>query len=149
SADMAAMEAALAGPEFEATVRRASDTFTQNIADARQLMACDSARPQVGCNVELRILAQALRDFDDIRSVFALIMGSFHVDRDNTAVVGVNFVMREDGQYALRDYAAHMQIMRHFTERFPEVPLSLHAGELTLGLVAPAELRDHISLALD
>lgn len=149
SADLTAMERALAGPEFEATVRRASDTFTQDMAAARQLLACSSARPQPGCSVELRILAQALRDFDDIRSVFALIMGSFHVAQRNAAVVGVNFVMREDGEFALRDYVAHMRIMRHFTERFPEVPLSLHAGELTLGLVPPGELRDHIALALD
>ncbi|RYD81743.1 MAG: adenosine deaminase, partial [Sphingomonadales bacterium] len=58
--------------------------------------------------------------------------------------VGVNIVMPEDGPVAMADFGLHMQMLRYFAARHPGVKLSLHAGELELGLVPPAGLSHHI-----
>jgi adenosine deaminase len=58
--------------------------------------------------------------------------------------VGVNIVGPEHHPVALRDYALHMRMFAALKRRHPGVRLSLHAGEQTLGLVAPRELRFHV-----
>ncbi len=42
-----------------------------------------------------------------------------------------------------------MRMFRFFHARYPKVKLSLHAGELTLGMVPPAALRSHIRDAIE
>jgi adenosine deaminase len=42
-----------------------------------------------------------------------------------------------------------MQEIARLSRRFPRVPVTLHAGELTLGLVPPEALRDHIRQAVE
>ena len=43
----------------------------------------------------------------------------------------------------------YTKLLRYLKSRYPKVNLSLHAGELTLGLVPPEDLRDHIALAIE
>ena len=61
-------------------------------------------------------------------------------------VVGLNFVAPEDSPVALRDYKLHMKCIAELNKNFPaaEAGVSLHAGELTLGLVPPRHLGWHI-----
>jgi adenosine deaminase len=63
--------------------------------------------------------------------------------------VGVNIAQPEDGPVSLRDYGLHMRILAFLKSRYPKVPMSLHAGELTLGLTPPRDLRFHIRDAVD
>lgn len=68
---------------------------------------------------------------------------------DNSKVVGVNIVAAENGEVSIRDYTAHMKMFSVLNAQVPKlVNTSLHAGELTLGLVEPEEMSDHINQAV-
>ena len=142
------MAMALNAAGLETMIRTLSQGLDQTMVDTRKTMQCDTPAATAGCQVEVRLLAQGLRDFDNPGSVFALLMACFRLAEINDRVVGVNFVMREDGRYSLRDYALHMSMLAYFKKHYPGVKLSLHAGELTMGLVPPADLHDHIAKAV-
>jgi adenosine deaminase len=63
-------------------------------------------------------------------------------------IAGVNIVSPEDGDVSMKDYELHMKMYRFFHQKFPNVKYSMHAGELTLGLVMPEELTWHINAAV-
>jgi adenosine deaminase len=48
----------------------------------------------------------------------------------------------------MKDYWLHMLMFKYCHSHFPDVKYTLHAGELTLGLVQPEELTWHISSAV-
>ena len=81
--------------------------------------------------------------------VFSGLFSAFAASQDNPLIVGVNIVGPENGLVALRDYTLHMQMFRFLKQRFPKVHLSLHAGELALGMVPPEHLQNHIRSAID
>lgn len=63
-------------------------------------------------------------------------------------MAGVNIVSPEDGETSMKDYELHMLMFKYCHSRFPKVKYTLHAGELTLGLVRPEELTWHIGAAV-
>lgn len=81
--------------------------------------------------------------------VFGSLYTAFAAAARSPWVVGINMVGPENGPVALRDYHLHMQMLAFFRQRFPDVPLALHAGELTLGMVPPEHLRFHIREAVE
>jgi len=81
--------------------------------------------------------------------VFAGLYSAFAAAHDNRLIVGVNIVGPENGAVAMRDYRLHMEMFHFLKQRFPDVRLAMHAGELTLGMVPPAGLRSHIRDAID
>lgn len=81
--------------------------------------------------------------------VFAGLYSAFAAAHDNKLVVGVNIVGPENGIVAMRDYHLHMLMFNLLKKRFPDVHLSMHAGELTLGMVPPDGLRNHIHDAIE
>ena len=48
----------------------------------------------------------------------------------------------------MRDYDLHMKMLAFLKTQYPKVKLSLHAGELVLGMVPPEGLRTHINQAV-
>jgi adenosine deaminase/adenosine deaminase CECR1 len=81
--------------------------------------------------------------------VFEGLYSAFAAAQDNPLIVAVNIVGPENGYVAMRDYSLHMQMFRFLKQRFPAVHLALHAGELTLGMVPPEGLQQHIAEAVD
>ena len=63
-------------------------------------------------------------------------------------MAGVNIVSPEDGETSMNDYWLHMIMFKYCHSRYPNVKYTMHAGELTLGLVQPEELTWHISAAV-
>lgn len=63
-------------------------------------------------------------------------------------MAGVNIVSPEDGETSMKDYWLHMIMFKYCHSRFPNVKYTLHAGELTLGLVQPEDLTWHIRSAV-
>lgn len=63
-------------------------------------------------------------------------------------MAGVNIVSPEDGETAMKDYWLHMVMFKYCHSQFPTVKYSMHAGELTLGLVKPEDLTWHIREAV-
>ena len=80
--------------------------------------------------------------------VFNTLYGSFEIARRTNLVVGVNIVAPEHGHVSMRDYSLHMKMFAFLKKLFPKVKLSLHAGELVLGMVPPEGLRFHIREAV-
>jgi adenosine deaminase len=71
------------------------------------------------------------------------------VSRDKSSLlVGVNIVGPENGVVAMRDYWLHMQMFKYLKNKFPKVKTSMHAGELSMGMVRPEDLTYHISDAV-
>lgn len=63
-------------------------------------------------------------------------------------MAGVNIVSPEDGETSMKDYWLHMIMFNYCHSRYPNVKYTMHAGELTLGLVPPEELTWHIGAAV-
>ena len=63
-------------------------------------------------------------------------------------IAGVNIVSPEDGETSMKDYWLHMLMFKYCHSRYPNVKYTMHAGELTLGLVQPEELTWHIGAAV-
>ncbi|CAH0496170.1 Adenosine deaminase [Novosphingobium sp. CECT 9465] len=110
-------------------------------------MACGTPGAEAGCKVAVHYLFQALRALPPGPVYRSLILGFMIADAD-PRFVGVNIVMPEDAYPARRDYKLHMAMIRFLAAKYPNVKLSLHAGEVTLGLVPPQDLRDHIAQAV-
>ncbi len=100
------------------------------------------------CMVRIHWLYQILRGFPP-EQVFAQTLLGFEVASADPDVVGLNFVMPEDGFVSMRDYHLQMQMLDYLHSVYPKVHVSLHAGELAPGMVPPAGLSFHIREAID
>jgi adenosine deaminase len=112
------------------------------------LMRCGTAVAEPGCNVEVRFLYQVLRGLSP-EQVFAQILTAFEAAALDSAVVGLNLVMPEDGYVSMRDFPLHMRMLDYFHDLYPQVKIALHAGELAAGLVPPEGLRFHIRESIE
>lgn len=80
--------------------------------------------------------------------VFSSMVSGFKLARENPKVVGVNIVGQESTYVSMRDYQLHMRMFQFLKAKYPDVKLSLHAGELALGMVPPEGLQSHIADAV-
>jgi len=101
-----------------------------------------------GCNIKIHWLYQILRGFPP-QQVFAQTLLGFEVASADPDVVGLNFVMPEDGRISMQDYHLQMQMLDYLHSVYPKVHISLHAGELAQGMVPPEGLTFHIREAID
>jgi adenosine deaminase len=62
--------------------------------------------------------------------------------------VGINLVQAEDDIISVRDYQKQMSVFNNLHNLYPNVHVSLHAGELSPTAVAPKDLRFHINEAV-
>ncbi|HEY2905646.1 MAG TPA: hypothetical protein VGJ29_07075 [Vicinamibacterales bacterium] len=139
--DFAKLRAALLTADFAGVVVGAA---RQNLERAelrrRQLLKCGER----GCDVTIRYLAQVSRSSSP-QIVFAQMLAGFlEASAGDLPIVGLNMVAPEDNPVALRDFRLHMSMLEYLRRAYPSVRLSLHAGELTGGLVPPESLRFHI-----
>ena len=93
-------------------------------------------------------LYQVLRGFPP-EQVFAQTVLGFELASVDPRMVGLNFVMPEDGYLSMRDYHLHMSMLDYLHSIYPKVRMTLHAGELSPGMVAPEGLKFHIREAVD
>ena len=146
--DLAAMRAHLQDADLDRIAGRMADGLADMETQARTHMRCGTGEPSRGCDVTVRFLAQVIRT-RTAPEVFAQIVYGFHFARSSPLVVGINLVAPEDDPVALRDYTRHMRAIAFAAQSAPDVGISLHAGELTLGLVDPRHLRFHIREAVE
>jgi hypothetical protein len=76
--------------------------------------------------------------------VFAEILFGFELAQADPRFVGLNLVMPEDWYVPMHDFELHMKMLDYLHGLYPKVHISLHAGELAMGLVPPEGLRFHI-----
>lgn len=119
-----------------------------------RLEHCDSTGNALpACRVTIHWLYQILRGFPP-QQVFAQTLLGFEVaqaslDSEHPDVVGLNFVMPEDGRISMQNYHLQMLMLDYLHSAYPKVHISLHAGELAPGLVPPAGLSFHIREAIE
>lgn len=82
-------------------------------------------------------------------TLFKDIVIAFEAAQQSPLIVGVNIVAPEDGEVSMKDYWLHMLMFKYCSSKFGDVKYSMHAGELTLGLVKPEDLTWHISAAVN
>jgi len=121
-------------PIFKAKIQK----FTHDLASLHQ--GIDDA------NFTMRYQTYAVRVLDPLQ-VYTDLFSGYMAALNSPLVVGVNIVAPENNTVALNDYTLHMRMFNFLKSKYPQVHRSLHAGELTLGMVEPKELIFHITQA--
>jgi len=123
--------------------RNAFDSADQGPGFMPCNMIVVSFETSAACILDVRYLFFVLRTLPP-EQVFAQMALGFALCAADRRFVGINLVGPEDDPVALRDFDLQMRMFQFFHARYPKVELSLHAGELALGLVPPTELGHHI-----
>jgi hypothetical protein len=114
----------------------------------QEVLHCDKEPASAPCKVAVRYVYQVLRELPKAQ-VFAQVLAGFQMAASDPRVVAINLVQPEDGINSMRDYHLHMQMVEFAGRLYPKVHITLHAGELTSGLVPPDGLRFHIREAVE
>jgi adenosine deaminase len=122
-------------------------------ARRRAMENCDTRQPAAACQVTVRYIFQILRGAP-FNQVFAQTLLGFeavaaNIDAHEPYFVGINMVQPEDGYLSMRDYTLQMRMIDYLHSVYPQVHISLHAGELAEGLVPPEGLGFHIRQAVE
>jgi hypothetical protein len=125
-----------------------SKTLAEDQARARAELKCTTAEAAPGCNVTVRFLYQVLRGLPR-EIVFAQIVLGFELASADPQFVGLNLVMPEDWYVPTRDFNLHIAMMDYLHGVYPMVHISLHAGEIAMGLVKPEDLTFHIRASVE
>jgi adenosine deaminase len=146
--------------DFEATRKKLEAAgLAKVVADGRtridqmeqarkEKLGCQQHPDSAACRLEVRYVYQVLREFPKAQ-VFAQVIGGFALAAADPRVVAVNFVQAEDGYNSMHDYHLHMTMVDYAKRIYPNVHVTLHAGELAPGLVPPDGLRFHIREAVE
>jgi adenosine deaminase len=147
--DFKALREALLQHGLGENVKAATSHVDEIEKDRRKIERCGEAKEAEACKVDARFIYQILRGFPK-EIVFAqTLLGFEAASADPERVVGLNFVMPEDGYISMRDYALQMQMVKYLHGVYPNVHITLHAGELAYGIVPPDGLCCHIRLAVE
>lgn len=147
STDFAALYARIASSLPDAVTKARAEYDGYDAASA-QIDGCNGPSPGQACGVEVRYLYTAYRN-DRPAEVFAQLAFGFALADADPRFVGINIAAPEHEPVAVRDYGLHMRMIAFLKARYPKVPMSLHAGELTLGLVPSRDLAFHIREAVE
>lgn len=129
-------------------VANVNQQIAQEQTSMRAALLCNTPEAKPGCKVTQRYQMIALRTVPS-NEFFAQLVLAFQVAATNPLVVGVNIVGAEDDYYAVKDYHLHMLMFDFLHQKFPNVKIALHAGELWPGLVPPNALHNHIADAIN
>jgi len=113
-----------------------------------KLEHCKTPEATPACQVEVRFIYQVLRGFPR-EQVFAQTLLGFETISKMSEFVGINFVQPEDGHISMEDYTLQMSMLDYLHSVYPQVHITLHAGELAPGMVPPEGLRFHIRQAVE
>jgi len=145
---LAGLRAQLLAAGLRTEVAVDAKEFADAQAQRTSIEHCGSGNASLACDVRIHFLYQVLRGFPP-QQVFAQTLLGFEVATADPDVVGINFVMPEDGRISMRDYHLQMQMLDYLHSVYPRVHISLHAGELAPGMVPPAGLAFHIREAVE
>ena len=152
NADFSAMRTNLLANGLKDVVATAREEIEANDRAAKEKLGCRADGPNSvldkpsrdsPCEVSVRYLYQVLRGLPP-EQVFAQILTGFELASIEPRVAGLNLVMPEDAYVPMRDFDLHMRMLDYLHGIYPQVHISLHAGELAMGLVPPEGLRFHI-----
>jgi len=140
--DFDRMRAKLDAAGMPALVAQSSKNIDDAEAGMRKILLCNTRTPDVGCGLTIRYIAYVLRDMTP-EQVFAQIQLGFEAAAADPRVVSVNPVEPQDDYLPMHDFDLHMRMFAYFHQRYPKVKLTMHAGELFPGLIAPEAMYDN------
>ena len=147
--DFAEMRKEFLRRDLAQNVKSAVEGYRETEQKRREMEHCGQADAAAACSVDTRFIFQVLRGYPK-EVVFAQTLLGFETAKAAPEqIVGINFVMPEDGYVSMRDYDLDMKIVEFMHEAYPTVHIALHAGELAYGMVAPEGLCCHIRLAVE
>jgi adenosine deaminase len=152
-ADLAKLRQALLDRGLRDEVAADRDNVRSSDTQRDEIEHCGTPQATPGCQVEIRYIYQVLRGAAP-EQVFAQTLLGFEtiqatMEAREPGFVGINFVQPEDGFISMRDYTLQMKMLDYLHSVYPQVPISLHAGELAPGLVPPEGLRFHVRQAIE
>ncbi len=141
---------------FQSGIQAGLDNLRKVHDGWQSLLHCtDQTHREPGCDVKVRYLYQVPRAIDLKQVVARIVIGFAMSEADSKQaagqsskdqlVLGLNLVQPEDAYVAIHDFDKQMLVLNRLRGVYPDVHLTLHAGELTAGLVPPEYLRDHIN----
>lgn len=148
NSDYAKMREALLAAGLKDVAAETSQRIASEDARAKEILKCGTANAAPGCDVTVRHIYQVLRGLPH-EIVFAQILLGFELASTDPKFVGLNLVMPEDGYVSIHDFGEHMAMLDYLHSVYPKVHISLHAGELAMGLVPPEDLSYHIRQSVE
>jgi hypothetical protein len=146
--DFAKMRDALLAAGMKDVAVETGKRLAAEDAKAKEILKCGTADAAPGCNVTVRYLYQALRGLPH-EVVFAQILLGFELASSDPRFVGLNLVMPEDWYVPIHDFNEHMAMLDYLHTIYPKVHITLHAGELAMGLVPPEDLTFHVRASVE
>jgi adenosine deaminase len=146
--DYAKMRDALLSAGIKDVAAETGKRLAAEDAKAKEILKCGTADAAPGCGVTVRYLYQVLRGLPH-EIVFAQILLGFELASTDPRFVGLNLVMPEDWYVPLHDFNKHMAMIDYLHSVYPKVHITLHAGELAMGLVPPEDLTFHIRASIE
>jgi adenosine deaminase len=146
--DFSKMRDALLAAGMKDVAAETSKRLDADDAHAKEIMKCGTAEAAPGCGVTVRYLYQVLRGLPR-EVVFAQILLGFELASSDAKFVGLNLVMPEDWYVPIHDFSEHMAMLDYLHSVYPKVHVTLHAGELAMGLVPPEDLTFHIRASIE
>jgi hypothetical protein len=146
--DYAKMRDALLAAGMKDVASETSKRLAADEAHAKEILKCGTPDAAPGCNVTVRYLYQVLRGLPP-QIVFAQILLGFELASSDPRFVGFNLVMPEDWYVPLHDFNEHMAMIDYLHSVYPKVHITLHAGEIAMGLVPPEDLTFHIRASIE
>ena len=153
----AARKTLLASPIFQKALTADQAEFTSMLRARREREHCAQPTATPACDVEIHFLFQVLRALPTANVFVQTLLGFELAERDHAhpdpltgpTVVGINFVQPEDWRVPMAEYTRQMRIIGYLHTLYPDVHISLHAGELADGMVPPEGERFHIRQAVE
>ncbi len=146
--DFAKMRDALLNAGLKDIAAETSKRLAAEDAKAKEILKCGTADAAPGCDVTVRYLYQVLRGLPH-EIVFTQILLGFELASSDPLCVGLNLVMPEDWYVPIHDFNEHMAMLDYLHGVYPKVHITLHAGELAMGLVPPEDLAFHIRASVE
>ena len=148
TSDYAKMREALLSAGLKDVASETGKRLAADDARAKDILKCGTPDAAPGCNVTVRYLYQVLRGLQH-QIVFAQILLGFELASSDPKFVGLNLVMPEDWYIPIHDFNEHMAMIEYLHGVYPKVHITLHAGELAIGLVPPEDLTFHIRASVE
>jgi len=146
--DFAKMRDKLLAGGLKEIAAATSKTLAEDDARAHSELKCATPEAEPGCSVTVRYIYQVLRGLPH-EAVFAQILLGFELASSDPHFVGLNLVMPEDWYVPIHDFNEHMAMIDYLHGVYPKAHITLHAGELAMGMVKPEDLSFHIRASVE
>jgi len=123
--------------------------LTGYVNQAQGILRCGAPGADPACAVSFRFLSEVNRNAD-LAKMFTQTALSFLLSSVDSRVVGVNLVSGEDLATSMQDFPSQMAIFGYYHQKFPQVNIALHGGEITpcfVGAGNPA-LKEHLTASI-